>query len=98
APHRAETIPAEQLTEVVRRVCAASCHSDQRHSGELTLRAFDVRQATEKPEIAEKMIAKLRAGMMPPPGRARPAGDTLSVLASTLESIIDRAAALHPEP
>jgi hypothetical protein len=98
APHRAATIPAEQLTAVVRKTCAASCHNDQRHSGELTLESFDVAQATQKPEIAEKMIAKLRAGMMPPPGRQRPAGDTLSVLAATLESLIDRAAALNPEP
>jgi hypothetical protein len=44
------------------------------------------------------MIAKLRAGMMPPPGRKRPGGDTLTALAETLEGLVDRAAALKPEP
>jgi hypothetical protein len=44
------------------------------------------------------MINKLRTGMMPPPGRRRPGGDTLLVLATTLESMIDKAAAIKPEP
>ena len=46
----------------------------------------------------EKMIRKLRAGMMPPPGAKRPEGDALLELASSLEERIDRAAALSPNP
>ena len=30
------------------------------------------RRSTERPDVAEKMIRKLRAGMMPPPGARRP--------------------------
>jgi hypothetical protein len=86
---------------MVRQTCAASCHSDQRKLGSLTLEHFDVAVAASSganAEVAEKMINKLRTGMMPPPGRRRPGGDTLLVLATTLESMIDKAAALKPEP
>ncbi len=94
-------IPNADLTQLVRQTCAASCHSDQRKLGSLTLEHFDVGAAAATPasaETAEKMINKLRAGMMPPPGRRRPGGDTLAILTSTLESLLDKAAALRPEP
>jgi hypothetical protein len=89
---------SEVLTAVVQRTCAATCHSDQRRTGDLSLERFDVAKAATTAETAEKMILKLRAGMMPPPGRRRPGGDTLDVLATTLEEIIDKAAAANPEP
>ena len=98
---RGIAISNSALTEVVRRNCGASCHSEQRKSGSLSLETYDVATAASSPantEIAEKIINKLRTGMMPPPGRRRPGGDTLTVLASTLESLIDKAAALNPEP
>ncbi len=97
-PARAAAITPEALTAVVRSTCAASCHSAERKSGELSLETFNVAEAAKVPETAEKMITKLRAGMMPPPGRKRPGGDTLPVLAATLEKIVDKAAATNPEP
>ena len=100
APSRG-SISNTTLTQVVRQTCAASCHSDQRKLGSLTLEHFEVATVTSSPanaEVAEKMINKLRTGMMPPPGRRRPGGDTLIVLATTLESLMDKAAAIRPEP
>ena len=97
---RRATVSTEALTAVVKRVCAG-CHSESRRSGELVLEKFDVGTVASAPrtiEIAEKMIVKLRAGMMPPPGRTRPGGDTLTALAETLEQIVDKAAAAHPDP
>jgi hypothetical protein len=64
----------------------------------LSLETFDVADAARVAATAETMIMKLRAGMMPPPGRKRPGGDTLQTLAATLERIVDRAAATNPEP
>jgi hypothetical protein len=49
-------------------------------------------------DVAEKMIAKLRSGMMPPPGQRRPKGDTLETLTVSLESQLDSAAAANPNP
>src|SRR4029077_3649879 len=48
--------------------------------------------------LAEKMIQKLRAGMMPPPGAPRPGPDTLLALVSTLEREVDQHYAANPNP
>ncbi|MEP6780649.1 MAG: DUF1592 domain-containing protein [Gemmatimonadaceae bacterium] len=90
---------AEALTAVVKKNCAG-CHSDQRKSsyGNLSLQGFDLLTATGMPETSEKMIGKLRAGMMPPPGKARPGGDTLQLLAESLEKLLDAKAAIAPTP
>ena len=59
-------------------------------TGNLSLDNFDVVKANENAHIAEKMIRKLRAEMMPLPGSPRPGGDTLKALAETMEDIIDK--------
>ena len=87
----------DALDQVVQQYCVR-CHSDARLRGNLTLEDFDPARADEMAPTAEKMIVKLRAGMMPPPGVRRPEGDTLQVLAETLESVIDEAAAADPDP
>jgi len=92
------SIANDVLTAVVRKTCAEACHSDARKRGDLSLEKFEVGKAAASAEVAEKMITRLRAGMMPPPGRPRPAGDTLTQLAETLERLIDAAAATKPEP
>jgi len=48
--------------------------------------------------IAEKMIRKLRAGMMPPPGARRPDAATISAFVDSLETALDAAAAVSPNP
>ena len=84
-------------TDLVKQYCAG-CHSERGKAGGLSLASFDVARAVEQPPTAEKMIRKLRAGMMPPPGARRPAGDTLAALADALETHIDAAAKLNPNP
>ena len=91
-------IPIDELTEVVRETCAESCHSESRKLGNLSLAGFNVANSALSPETAEKMIVKLRAGMMPPPGRDRPGGDTLIALAQAMEKLIDTKAAANPNP
>ena len=94
----ASVIAAPDLNAVVKKNCA-SCHSDQRKMGNLSLQSFDLATVgATSPIIAEKMIGKLRTGMMPPPGRPRPAGDTLLVLTETLERQMDRRYAASPNP
>ena len=95
APSVSPSIPAASLTDVVQRYCV-TCHNDQLLTGTVSLQGFDVERAAEQAPTAERMIRKLRAGMMPPPGMPRPAGDTLAELVETLESIVDRAAAAAP--
>ena len=89
------TLPAATLTAVVQQYCVV-CHNDQLLTGNVSLESFDVEKASEKAETAERMIRKLRAGMMPPPGIPRPGGDTLQVLVETIEATVDAAAKAHP--
>ncbi len=86
---------AAAVTDVVDRYCTR-CHNERSFRGNLSLVGFDIARADEQPETAERMIRKLRAGMMPPPGARRPAGDTLTALARQLEDVVDAAAASRP--
>ena len=82
---------SETLNTVVQQYCVR-CHNDVMRRGNLSLSDFDVGAAVESAETAEKMIIKLRAGMMPLPGARRPSPDTLLALVETLETLIDEAA------
>ena len=70
--------------ETIEQYCSR-CHSEQRQRGGLVLEGFDVENASEHADIAERMIKKLRAGMMPPSGARRPEEVVLSDLADELE-------------
>ena len=91
------TPAAVTMTDVVQEYCVR-CHNDRRLRGDLSLEDFAVEDAATEAPVAEQMIRKLRAGMMPPPGARRPAGDTLVALAETLEGIVDRAAEGRSNP
>ena len=88
--------PAE-LNGVVKQYCQ-KCHNPTQRRGNLSLAEYDVAAAPENADLSEKIVAKLRSGMMPPPGSARPAPDTLAVLVQTLEFQLDSASAAHPDP
>ncbi len=96
-PASARAILPDSLTAVVKQYCVV-CHNDAMMTGNLSLAEFDVARAPELAETAEKMIVKLRAGMMPAPGAPRPSPDTLLALVETLETLIDEAAAQRPNP
>ena len=99
APHAAiaRDIEPEDLTAVVERYCQV-CHNDRMLRGGMSLEGFDVENPMARTPTTERMIRKLRVGMMPPPGRRRPGGDTLLALVEELEQRIDRAAAANPDP
>ena len=67
-------------------------------SGNLSLENFDLATADKNANVAEKVIRKLRAGMMPPPGAPRPPDETLTALAKNLEEVVDEAARRAPNP
>src|SRR5215813_5901419 len=89
--------PADPQTLVVRQYCTP-CHNDRGKAGQLSLAAFDVSKAADQAPVSEKMIRKLRAGMMPPAGARRPEAGALSALADALAARVDAAAALKPNP
>jgi cytochrome c553 len=79
---------SEAAQAVVSRTCAA-CHNERTRSGGLSLESFAVASAGEHPDITEKMIRKLRAGLMPPAGTRRPDDGVLMRLADLLEAQAD---------
>ena len=85
------------LNVVIDEYCVR-CHSDRRLSGDMSLESFDAGKPEANARLAEKIIHKLRAGMMPPVGARRPPEETLSLLASSLEDRLDDLARRNPNP
>jgi mono/diheme cytochrome c family protein len=90
-------LAVDAQNQLVKQYCAG-CHSERGKAGGLTLASFDAAKIDEHGEIAEKMIRKLRTGMMPPPNARRPEPDVIKAFIDTLENKIDAAAALNPNP
>ena len=82
---------------VLNRYCL-SCHNQRTKTAGLMLDMLDVTRAGEHPEVWEKVIRKLRAGLMPPAGLPRPNKATYDSLAGWLEAELDRAAVVTPNP
>jgi hypothetical protein len=95
--HGIEMLALGANNDVVQEVCIR-CHNDERMRGNMSLEGFDADNAIASPEIAERIIRKLRLGMMPPAGTSRPGGDTLMALAISLENQLDAAFAANPNP
>src|SRR5262245_54554361 len=86
--------PASTRGESNRAVAENYCfgfHNQRLKTAGLALDALDFDHVSANAEIWEKVIGKLRAGSMPPPGRPRPDASTSQALAGWLEQEIDRA-------
>jgi cytochrome c553 len=89
-----QTIAQER--EFVGTYCA-KCHNDKFKSGGMSLAALDLAKPAHNAELAEKVIAKLRAGMMPPAKALKhPDAAQLNAFVGTLESRVDQVALSHP--
>ncbi len=74
------------------------CHNDKAKVANFSLQKLDLATAGDHPEVWEKVIRKLRAGLMPPPGVRRPAQADYEGLRDWLENEIDRKAATRVNP
>src|SRR5256712_823813 len=95
---QAPTAPvASTATVVAQRALldqyCVTCHNDKTKRANLTLEKLDLTTVGDNPELWEKVIRKLRAGVMPPPGMRRPALNDYEGLRDWLENEIDRKAA-----
>jgi hypothetical protein len=88
---------ADDSRAVVQRYCQ-TCHNARVKAGGLLLDQLDVDRPDREPQAWEKVVRKLRTGMMPPAGAPRPDRATLDRLAASLATAIDRAAAAAPNP
>jgi|KBSSwiStaDraftv2_1062776.scaffolds.fasta_scaffold75123_2 mono/diheme cytochrome c family protein len=75
---------------LVDQYCVA-CHNEKLKSGGLTLSALNLDAPDQSAEVAEKVIRKLRGGLMPPAGAKRPDAHAAAEFVSFLETKIDSA-------
>jgi len=97
APVSSQTPPSQDHNAVLRRYCV-TCHNETRKTGGLSLATFDVARAAQDADVAERVIRKLQAGLMPPPTLPRPDEATNAALVAALETTVDAAAAAKPNP
>ncbi len=75
-----------------------TCHNQKLRTAGLAIDTLDVDHPGANPEVWEKIVAKLRAGSMPPPKMPRADVATYRVIAGTLENELDKAWAANPNP
>src|SRR4030095_17125567 len=97
AQQKAVDATAAAQAKVLDTYCV-TCHSDKARTGGLSLEHADLADISKGAETWEKVIRKVRAGMMPPPGMPRPDKATLDAFSVFLENSLDQAAALKPRP
>jgi hypothetical protein len=89
--------PVSSQQELVNKYCV-TCHNEKAKTGGLVLEKLDVDHPATNAETWEKVIRKLRAGLMPPFGAPRPDRANLENFRGTLEAGIDQAAATKANP
>jgi mono/diheme cytochrome c family protein len=82
---------------VIDQYCVV-CHNQRLKTGGLVLEGLDVSSAPAQAALWEKVVRKLRANAMPPPGMPQPDPAARQSLVTYLEDQLDRAAEAHPNP
>src|ERR1051325_6597488 len=85
AGERPQAAPQKAL---INQYCV-TCHNDRLKTGGLTLTDFEPGVAGQHAEVAEKVIRKLRGGLMPPAGAKRPDARATAEVVTFLENRID---------
>jgi mono/diheme cytochrome c family protein len=75
-----------------------SCHSDRLKTGGLALSSLNLDDPAQSAEVGEKVIRKLRGGLMPPGGARRPDAHATAEFVSWLENKIDAAPVASHQP
>jgi len=75
-----------------------TCHNQRLETGNLALDAPELSDVAAHADVWEKVIRKVRAGMMPPAGSPRPDAASRGALVAALEATLDEAARARPNP
>jgi hypothetical protein len=95
--HTGKPATAAEARALLDRYCV-TCHNERLLTAGLALDAVDPAQVADAPEVWEKVVRKLRTGMMPPAPRPRPDAATYGGVVGFLEAALDRAADASPDP
>ena len=104
SPTRRSATAAPQATvdtaaprAVLDKYCV-TCHNERLNTANLKLDKLDLAHVGASAETAEKVVRKLRAGMMPPSGMPRPDAETREALITWFEGELDRDSVTHLPP
>lgn len=89
--------PATADRALLNQYCLG-CHSERLKSGNLVLEKLDPSNPAGQVDVWEKVVRKVRAGMMPPAGSPRPARKQMDDFAGHVETALDKLAAANPDP
>lgn len=88
---------AAQPQALMNQYCS-DCHNADDKAGGMDLATLDVEKVGKDAAQWERVVRKVRTGMMPPSGQPRPARTALDSFATELETRLDKAASVGPNP
>ena len=92
-----QTSPANTSTALVRQYCVG-CHNDKLKTANVSFETVNLTKVADDAGLWEKALRKLRTNQMPPAGLPRPSAEQRQALTNYLETELDHAAAIHPNP
>jgi hypothetical protein len=75
-----------------------TCHNARTKTANLLLDQLDLSKLGDHVDVAETVVRKVRAGLMPPPNARRPEPAALQSLVAWMEGELDRTSATHLPP
>jgi mono/diheme cytochrome c family protein len=93
----AEPAAIPRQRQLLDRYCV-TCHNERLKTGGLSLAAADLSRPGAQPEFWEKVVRKLRTGVMPPPNMPQPSRVDRDATLASLEASLDAAWAAKPNP
>jgi cytochrome c551/c552 len=94
---RAQTPRADAPAAVFQQYCV-TCHNPRLKTAGLVIDTAELSRVGTHAETWEKVVRKLRSGAMPPASSPRPSKAAYESVATFLETELDRAAAVKPNP
>jgi hypothetical protein len=89
--------PPASVVSLLQQSCL-ECHDSEVKKGGLDLAGLQTDDLARHPVEWERVLRKLQARQMPPPGRERPGERTYATVVNALSSALDRAAERNPDP
>jgi cytochrome c551/c552 len=87
-----------QTPQAVLNQYCVTCHNQRSKTADLALDSIDIEHVGKDAAVWERVVRKVKTGMMPPSGARRPERTVLDGFAADLERRLDTAAAATPGP
>ncbi len=98
AASSASSSQASQASQALMNQYCSNCHNADDLAGGMDILTLDIEKVGKDASVWERIVRKVRTGMMPPSGQPRPTRTVLDAFASELESRLDKAALANPNP